>query len=672
MKEVKKRIIYLFYLLSQKDDFIRAKDLAKRTEVTERTIKNDVKELSVYAKKSGAELVSKRGAGYRLLVKDKRRFDYVKGQLHMHYSEMGNNQSEIKDRCNEIIRRIIVEPNYMTIDELAEDLFITKSAIRKELKLVNGYLKQFRLRWKKKNEEGPLIIGSEFNRRMLMLCVFENHYHEAVRMYEDDDFIYWFNYDEKDRYEIRHIFLKNLRESECHIRDEHTQRFARYLCLIANRVKAGNFVEFSDEQKDYIYRLKQSQVSKQIMKELIEYPGFNQLPEDEVLGFGLLLAEYADISPDCDIEKNYKTQLKEAESFLSEYKKVIKREYGIDLNDLPNSKNILIRGLIPLLIQKDFKLIEQETRITSIPDARVSDCLLATQMAFDALFLFKNKYGVIMTLDNVLTFSTSIHSLLLSIGYEFKPVRALIFSWSGLQHGTIISKMISKRYREAFEKIDVFELYEMRGLKYEDYDFSIMVLAIHNNLQHFAYKYDWPYMTMDTIPTQKQMNELYNRFILNGVQLNKAFNKLNLDRINIYRDVDVESKDMFIKLISYKLGKDSKSVKNIQKSLHYRSPVCVSNHVCVLFVKHSLVEKSILDIYQLKNKINFDEKPVSYIVVMSFNFNGSLESARFISDAIYMFFNDIKSLERIIESENKDDLICVVKKSLKVLPISLD
>ena len=57
---------------------------------------------------------------------------------------------------------------------------------------------------------------------------------------------------------------------------------------------------------------------------------------------------------------------------------------------------------------------------------------------------------------------------------------------------------------------------------------------------------------------------------------------------------------------------------------------------------------------------------------MSFNFNGSLESARFISDAIYMFFNDIKSLERIIESENKDDLICVVKKSLKVLPISLD
>jgi len=50
MKEVKKRIIYLFYLLAQKDNFIRAKDLAKRTEVTERTIKNDVKELSMYAK----------------------------------------------------------------------------------------------------------------------------------------------------------------------------------------------------------------------------------------------------------------------------------------------------------------------------------------------------------------------------------------------------------------------------------------------------------------------------------------------------------------------------------------------------------------------------------------------------------------------------------------------
>ena len=71
------------------------------------------------------------------------------------------------------------------------------------------------------------------------------------------------------------------------------------------------------------------------------------------------------------------------------------------------------------------------------------------------------------------------------------------------------------------------------------------------------------------------------------MQLNKAFNKLNLDRINIYRDVDVDTKICLLN-VSYKLGKIQKQLKTFKKV--YIDSCLRFDHVCVLFVKHSLVE----------------------------------------------------------------------------------
>lgn len=96
-----------------------------------------------------------------------------------------------------------------------------------------------------------MVIGSEFDRRMLMLCIFENHYHEAVNLYKNTDYLSFFDREDEERYEIRHIFLKALRESDCHILDGNTQRLSRYLLLMASRYQAGCPIHLSRKQQDY-------------------------------------------------------------------------------------------------------------------------------------------------------------------------------------------------------------------------------------------------------------------------------------------------------------------------------------------------------------------------------------------------------------------------------------
>ena len=200
----------------------------------------------------------------------------------------------------------------------------------------------------------------------------------------------------------------------------------------------------------------------------------------------------------------------------------------------------------------------------------------------------------------------------------------------------------------------------------EDYDCAIM------NIPNFAYKYDWPYLYVDPVPTQKQMNDIYNTLILNAVDLQEPLRHLRLKRINIYRDFEYESTDSFIKLLAFKMGKDSECITTIEKSLKARASLCVYNKVCVLYVKRWLVNQNLLDVYQLKNESDFNNVPVKTIMVMSFDFDGSLQAARFMNDLTYMAFRGDASLKGIVDTASPQALKSIVRESLKALPISLD
>ena len=205
----------------------------------------------------------------------------------------------------------------------------------------------------------------------------------------------------------------------------------------------------------------------------------------------------------------------------------------------------------------------------------------------------------------------------------------------------------------------------MRKLPVEDYDWAIL------SYPYYSYKYDWPCLMVNSIPTQSQMNDIYNQVILSGVQLQSALDHLRLGVFTIYRDFEYESMDSFIQLISYKMGKDAESVEKIYADLHYTKKTCVANKVCILFVKRQWVSKGFFEIYQLNQERIFDEQPILHIVVISADFDSSLEAVRFVNDLLISFFRDNENLWMLIENHRVTGLTEIVRASLKALPISL-
>ncbi|MCI5772948.1 MAG: HTH domain-containing protein [Erysipelotrichaceae bacterium] len=665
MANEKKRILELFYILTKHcDQYINSVELSKKVQVSDRTIKSDIKDLEKFAHASGSHIVSKKGCGYKLIIDKHEIYDPVKEQLQYYFGMFGSIQAMKSTRVNDIVRRIICEENYVTLDDIADELYLTRSALREDNKEVRKFLEKFNLRLKHNYESGPLVVGNEYDRRLAMLCVFDNHYHEAMTFYKDFDYLEWFDFDESKRFDIRHIFLRHLRESSCHIRDDHAQRLSRYLCLMSNRYNRGYKVNFNEKEVNFVHSFTEYNVAKELMIEL-ENKYDIRVNDEEICGFAIQLLSWRDISAECDLEKNYSKLLTECEELVSNFCTNISNNFFIDLLKISGSYNTLMRLMIPLVIQQRFGLLNQLIRNVTVEDERIIFSPVASYFAFELDEVFFNKYHQHISLYNIATFACSLQSLILQIPYPFKPIRAIVCMAEGLNSAEMVRKIINLRYKGCFSRLDVYELYEMRGLNQDDYDYTIL------NVPSFSYKYDWPYLMVDQMPTQHQLNQVYNEIILSGVQLSGILNKLFTDKIEVYRNFSMADYEYFIDLISFRHGKNSECIGIIKQELLKRGRAFIHNKVMVLMIKRKYTDRNFIEFYELSNEHVYKDCAFDYIVVLSADFSKNISGLRFINDLMFMMFQDTKHIKKIMRSSQIDSLIDIVKEALKSLPISL-
>lgn len=660
----KRRILYLFYLLTQQSGYVRSGQLALQMGLSGRTIKSDIGELRKFAAESGAELLSKRGTGYLLKVVDEERYQAVKLQMELHFQAVGDDEQLILHRVGEILRHILTEESYLTVDDIADEMYLTKSAIRREMKIVNRYLDNFRLCGRKKNESGPFLKGEELDWRMLMLCVYENCYHEAVPRLANENYLRWFFREDEERYQIRYTLLHRLRCSSGHVRDGRTQVLARYLCLMANRAAVGCQVNFNEEKRGRILCLPQLSTARGILEDLEENHGI-VTGEGELLALTLLLACWADIPCGSDLASLYPEQYPELEQAVTRFCGLVWRSFGIDLPRFPESREYLEAALLPALLQKDFGALFYDMRLVHAEDERIGNYPLATQLAHLAAVLWREDYGCSMSGDNILMLATHLQALFLNISYHVKPPRVIVTTFGGLTESRTLGRLIQNRFGSGLACIDSYELYELREVDESAYDWVIY------SYSDIFYRYNWPHVTVHPIPTQDQMNEIYNRIVLSGVRLEEAWERLGFSGVHMHRKFRYQNLDSFVQLIGFRVGKDAESISRIEEYLHSLSRVSVFGKMGFFLIPRGLVRESFFDIYELAREKKIGMSPVCHIIVCSASFEDTPESVRFISDLLYMLFHNTDSIASVLRTEDPAELISIVRNSLKSLPISL-
>lgn len=139
-----------------------AEELAESFSVSTRTVRTYVKRANM-ALRGVAHVKAERGRGYRLVVEDGTALDrLVEGSGRVRLPSMP------RERVAYLADDLLSRSDWITLDELSELLYVSRTTISGDLRHVESALKKFDLSLERRPHHGIRVVGSEVDRRLCL------------------------------------------------------------------------------------------------------------------------------------------------------------------------------------------------------------------------------------------------------------------------------------------------------------------------------------------------------------------------------------------------------------------------------------------------------------------------------------------------------------------------
>ncbi|MEQ6388081.1 PRD domain-containing protein [Bacillaceae bacterium S4-13-58] len=272
MNERQKKILQLF-LLSPKQNFL-VQDIADYIQVSEKTIRNDFKEIDEWLKdNSTASLVRKRSKGvYTELTEEERK--RLMNELNI-VDLMEESFGE--EKLLEILMLILNKNKTFTIQELAERCFVSKTVIKKDLRTIEQFLIPFRLKITIKKKIGILVEGDELNRRNALFRLLEmsmgkqsNFNSIMSNLFVSHEYIF-----------VKRQVMKINDRLPLALNDEALNNVIFHILIMVQRIKLKNQINLSSEEMKEVRDKQEYELAVELLKSIESFFSV-KFPEKEI------------------------------------------------------------------------------------------------------------------------------------------------------------------------------------------------------------------------------------------------------------------------------------------------------------------------------------------------------------------------------------------------------
>ncbi len=146
----------------ERDPGITAAGLADAFAVSERTIRTYIRHANS-ALEGAAVIELRRGAGYSLKVVDQDRVESLRDQ-----AQQGPMPSSRDERVAYLVGDLLSRTDWITLDDLAQMMFVSRNVISSDLKRATVMLERFGLSLDRRPHYGVRVSGSEMSRRLCL------------------------------------------------------------------------------------------------------------------------------------------------------------------------------------------------------------------------------------------------------------------------------------------------------------------------------------------------------------------------------------------------------------------------------------------------------------------------------------------------------------------------
>ena len=658
MKKDKRMKKILFYL-SENLGILTSLELASKLNVSERTIKSDLARIRNEAINYGFQLFSKAGLGYWIEIIDIELFEKLQEEVNSKFSTMGYTK-EYEEYANEIVKYLLVQDEFVTIEEIANYLYLSVTSINKELFKVRAILTEFNLRLESKRKIGTKVIGLEINKRFCMLELRIDHDIRLENKNKDDTLFSLFKNEIGEGLKVRDKIIDTLNVNQIRMTDNNTHRLVSYLVLLSNRASKSHFLQFNDELITDLKSLNEFKCANNIVDTLNKDFNFPKCNENELIGVTLLILLFLDFDNDVDMYKVYpfiKKDLSTLENFVINYFLV---NWKINILDLNLPEFLLRSVLFSVSIRKKYNEISYDRVIgKKIENNQFSSSSVSISMSLSLSVSLLEELGVRMNEYEILKLAILIYSGVRKIEYEYKPKRILITAQNGIQSSRIIEEKLNDRYKKNYSfSTTCLNSYEIKNEDLGNFDIVI------SNFDPFYFHFNIPFIYVDAIPNQMQLNRIFEEIIIDGFQIHSLIENLQLNSNFIFDDFDYQSKEQFLQLCAYKYCNDNSKVGNFNSELNQYTDLVVWNEIAVIVMNSKHISNNIIDLYSFEKSGIWGNKKIRGIVFCNIDFDKNIKKVKLIEQLTSGLVIDKMNFENMVKRRSKNNFDYLIKKQL--------
>lgn len=439
----------LLDIIIDRDSFT-SKQLADKLGISEKTVRDRLKRIETEVSQNGGKVSSKPGKGHLFQIVDKERFTAWYEEVQKATEVL---PTTVQGRVNYILHKLLHAEGYVKLDDLSDELFVSRTTMTTDMKQVRNILYLHHLTITQRPGYGIRIDGNEFDIRN---CIVHN-------LLQGDKLIEHQDWTANGMRKILDSVAIAFKQNNLNLAQQNFISLLFYVSAATERLQSGCQVHFGTDFRETL----QSEISKSIAcaaqmigTDMFCWSGC-EYSEDEIAGLMIQIkgrGVFSFISPNPDVE----TISEHIEVLARNMLDTIYEAHGLDLR----CDEELLFSLIQHLIPFDVRMRHNLPSTNPILDQIKQEYGLAYHIATSACAVLQKEYGKPIPDTEIgyfaILLSLAVHRL------DKPPLKNVLVVCIS---GQATSKLFMHRYRTAFGPY-VNHIYTCSAFQISTFDFE--------------------------------------------------------------------------------------------------------------------------------------------------------------------------------------------------------
>ncbi|MBP1906524.1 lichenan operon transcriptional antiterminator [Paenibacillus turicensis] len=607
------RMIAILQHLLAADGPLKSEHLAKLIQVTSRTVRSDIRELEGILDQYGASIQPVRARGYELKIIDQDRFCILQEKLSLGHPAQDSNSPQY--RYNYLIRRLLLAETYVKLEELADELYVSKSTVQNDLKEVKQTLTKYGILIDKRPNYGIKLKGDEVHLRFCISEFIMNRLGDGLDQKQREDIYSDLKIVSSVEMElIRNIIMEQIQELGVNLSDAAFNNLANHIAISCRRIREGNQVTVSPDDRNEIALIEVIEAAGQIVERIGKALQLS-FSMDEVVYIAMHLSGNKWFSGKGDsIEIRRDSEIRSDDENYALVKDIlvkIDRDLALKISNDQELIMGLCLHLKPALNRVKYGMSIRNPMLEHVK----SNYPFAFQAGVIMAKLIESKLGVVLPEAEMGYLAIHIGAAIERQRMNSTPKRCLVVCTSGMGSARLLYYKLRSKFGERLEVVGTTELYKLNTFSLTNIDFVVSTVPI---VQPLAV----PIIVVEKLLGGEDMDKI-NTLLNDGesYQFDYIIEKL------VFLKQNFTTKEQVItflgnKMQEYGLIRSSEGFIGLVLERENAAPTSYGNLVAI---PHPIIPQSNCTVWvicTLSKPIDWSGRPVQFVCLLSIDKSG--------------------------------------------------